>query len=170
MLLPINLPQWIEEHREQLKPPVCNRCVWQDSDFIIMLVGGPNVRDDYHVNKGEEFFYQLQGTMELGVIEQGVMRSLPLGPGDILLLPPNVPHQPRRTAGSVGLVVERKRAAHELDGFQWYCDDCGHKLYEEFLYVSDIVSQLPPVFARFYGDPLHYTCKQCQAVKPRREL
>ncbi len=164
---PINFMQWIEDHRELLKPPVGNQVVWQDTEFMIMVVGGPNTRKDYHINQGEEFFYQLEGDITLRVIEQGQPRDLPIRQGEIFLLPGNVPHSPRRPAHTIGLVIERKRRADEIDGFQWYCENCGHKLYEEFLPVTDIVSQLPPVFERFFSDPAHTTCSQCGTVMER---
>ena len=82
------------------------------------------------------------------------------------MLPPLVPHSPQRRAHGVGLVIERKRLAEELDGFQWYCDTCDHKLYEEFLHVSDIVEQLPPVFDRFYASEANRRCEQCGTLKP----
>lgn len=165
--IPINFMQWIEDHRELLKPPVGNQVVWQDTEFMIMVVGGPNTRKDYHINQGEEFFYQLEGDMILKVIEQGQPRDLPIRQGEIFLLPGNVPHSPRRPAHTIGLVIERKRRADEIDGFQWYCENCGHKLYEEFLPVTDIVSQLPPVFERFFSDPANTTCSQCGTVMER---
>jgi len=76
-----------------------------------------------------------------------------------------VPHSPQRFANTVGLVVERKRLPHELDGFIWYCDNCDSKLYEEYLYVDDIVGQLPPVFERFYNSVENRSCKHCGTVK-----
>lgn len=164
--LPINFMQWIEEHRHLLKPPVGNQLVWQDREFMIMVVGGPNSRTDYHVNQGEEFFYQLEGDMTLKVIDDGLPRDIVIRAGDIFLLPGSVPHSPRRPANTVGLVIERKRRENELDGFQWYCENCGHKLYEEFLHVTDIVSQLPPVFERFYSKAEHLTCSQCSWIMP----
>jgi len=56
-----NFKRWIDEHRHLLKPPVGNKLVFTDSEFIIMVVGGPNARRDFHVDPGEEFFYQLEG-------------------------------------------------------------------------------------------------------------
>ncbi len=165
-LTAFNLARWIDEHRAALEPPVCNRQVFEDNDFIVMVVGGPNSRDDYHLDEGPEFFYQLEGEMLLKTIQDGIRVDIPLSAGDVLLLPPRVPHSPQRFADSVGLVVERKRRDNELDGFQWYCDNCGALLYEEYLYVDDIVGQLPPVFDRFYGSEAHRTCKRCGTVKP----
>lgn len=167
---PINFMQWIEEHRDLLKPPVGNQVIWQDTEFMIMVVGGPNTRKDYHINQGEEFFYQIEGDITLKVIDQGQHRDLPIRQGEIFLLPGGVPHSPRRPAQTVGLVIERKRRPDERDGFQWYCENCGFKLYEEFLPVTDIVSQLPPVFERFFGDPDHTTCTQCGTVMERPVL
>ena len=161
-----NLERWIDEHREQLKPPVGNQQVFEDNDFIVMIVGGPNERDDYHLDEGPEFFYQLEGEMLLRTIDNGERVDIPIRAGEVLMLPPRVPHSPQRYADSVGLVVERKRLDHELDGFMWFCDNCNHKLYEEYLYIDDIVGQLPPIFDRFYGSLAHRTCDNCGAVKP----
>ena len=59
MLASFNLWQWIEDNRALLRPPVLNQTIFADDDFIVMIVGGPNVRTDYHVDPYEEFFYQL---------------------------------------------------------------------------------------------------------------
>ena len=157
---------WIDQHRDRLKPPVCNQQVFEDNDFIVMVVGGPNQRDDYHLDEGPEFFYQLEGEMLLRTIQDGERVDIPIRAGEVLMLPPRVPHSPQRYADSIGLVVERKRLASELDGFMWFCDNCNHKLYEEYLYVDDIVEQLPPVFERFYADEANRTCELCGTVKP----
>lgn len=165
-LTAFNFRQWIDEHRHLLKPPVCNQQVFEENDFIVMVVGGPNSRKDYHYDEGPEFFYQLEGSMLLKTIQGGKQVDIPINAGEILLLPPRVPHSPQRYAESVGLVVERKRNPDELDGFMWFCDNCHNKLYEEFLYVDDIVGQLPPVFERFYGSEEHRTCNNCGTVMP----
>lgn len=160
-LTPINFKKWIDEHRPMLKPPVGNQQVWADRDFMVTVVGGPNARTDFHVNEGEEFFYQLEGDITLRVIDEGQVQDIPIREGEIFLLPPKVPHSPQRPAGTVGLVLERRRQPQELDSFLWLCPKCGVKLYEESLHVTNLVTQLPPVFEHFYGDPEHCTCKQC---------
>jgi 3-hydroxyanthranilate 3,4-dioxygenase len=165
-LTAFNFQKWIDEHRQLLKPPVCNQQIFDDDDFIVMIVGGPNSRKDYHYDEGPEFFYQLEGEMLLKTIQDDRQVDIPIREGEILLLPPRVPHSPQRFADTVGLVVERKRLPHELDGFMWFCDNCHHKLYEEYVSLSDIVGQLPPIFDRFYGSEENRTCGNCGAVMP----
>lgn len=161
---PFRFKQWIDDHRDQLKPPVGNQKVFEDGDFIIMVVGGPNSRKDYHFNHGEEFFYQLEGDITVKIIDDGHPRDIHIKEGDVFLLPGEVPHSPQRPANTVGLVIERKREPEELDAFQWYCENCGNKLYEEFLPLKDIVSELPPLFERFYSDEDKRTCSKCGTV------
>lgn len=69
---PFNIHQWIEENRDLLKPPVGNKNLYKDAgDYIVMMVGGPNARKDYHYNETEELFYQLQGDIVVGIQEDG---------------------------------------------------------------------------------------------------
>lgn len=167
-LTAFNLHDWIERHREYLRPPVCNRQVFRESEFIIMVVGGPNSRDDYHDDPGEEFFYQLEGEMVLKTMQDGRRVDIPIRAGEILLLPAHVPHSPQRFADSVGLVIERQRRPDERDGFLWYCDRCDAQLYAEYEHISDIVQQLPPIFDRFYKSLEARTCKRCGHVAAPR--
>jgi 3-hydroxyanthranilate 3,4-dioxygenase len=164
-----NFQQWLEQHRDRLRPPVCNQVVFEDAEFIVMVVGGPNRRTDYHWDPGEEFFYQVEGDMLLKTVQDGRIVDIRIREGDMLLLPAGVPHSPQRFADTVGLVIERRRRPDEQDGFMWFCENCGHKLYEEFLHVSDIVEQLPPVFERFYSVPAHRRCDACGQEMPPRE-
>lgn len=165
-MMPLKLLDWIDDNREHLKPPVCNKQIFEDSEFIVQVVGGPNSRTDYHVDEGPELFYQVEGEMLLKTVQDGRFVEIPIGEGEIFLLPPRVPHSPQRFKQTVGIVVERKRQAHELDGFVWFCPKCANKLHEEFLHVADIVKDLPPVFARFFADIEARTCKRCGAVMP----
>ena len=166
MLAPaFNLQQWIDEHRHLLKPPVANKCI-VDGDFIVMIVGGPNARTDYHWDEGPEFFYQLEGEMVLKVQGDGQSRDIPIKAGEVFYLPPRVPHSPQRSAGGVGLVIERKRLPHEKDGLLWFCEQCNHKLYEEFFVLENIETQFGAVFDRFYGSRAHRTCSACGHLNP----
>jgi 3-hydroxyanthranilate 3,4-dioxygenase len=162
---PINFANWIEENRHLLKPPIGNQQVFKENkDFIVMVVGGPNSRKDYHYNEGEEVFYQLEGDIVLKVIDEGKPRDIQIKAGEMFLLPPRVPHSPRRPADTVGLVFERYRREGEIDGFIWHCENCGNKLYEEYAEVTDIVEQLPPIMERFWDNPENTTCKACGTV------
>jgi len=159
---PLNLQNWINENRDLLKPPVGNKVIYKNNeDFIVMVVGGPNARKDYHFNEGEELFYQIEGNITLKIIENGKPVDIQINKGDLYLLPPKTPHSPRRGPNTVGLVIERYRKTAENDGFMWYCENCGEKLYEEFAHITDIVTQLPPIMNRFYADVEKCVCKKC---------
>ena len=169
---PLNLHARIEEHRQLLKPPVGNKVIYA-GDFIVMVVGGPNSRTDYHWDEGAEWFYQLEGRMVLRIQEGaddtgsgGMVRDIPIDAGEIFLLPPRVPHSPQRLPDSIGLVIERRRLAHEDDGLMWFCEQCNHKVYEEYFHLNDIEKDFPPVFERFYSSPAHRTCTQCGHLNP----
>ena len=163
-----NFKKWIDENRHLLKPPVGNKVVFKDRDFIVMVVGGPNERTDFHVNQSEEFFYQLEGNMTLKVIDdEKKIRDIHINAGDIYLLPPNTPHSPQREAGSVGLVIEQKRRLEHNDGLQWYCERCQNLLYEEFFKLTNIETQFPEVFERYYNSE-HVKCKSCGHLNGRK--
>jgi len=162
---PFNFKEWIDQHRHLLKPPVNNQQVYKlNDDFIVMVVGGPNARKDYHYNEGEEFFYQLEGDITLKIIEDGKPVDIVIREGEIFLLPPRVPHSPRRPANTVGLVIERYRKSHEKDNCMWFCENCGEKLYEEYFEMTDIVNQLPAIMNSFYDSQEKRTCKACETI------
>lgn len=160
----INFRKWIDEHRDALKPPVCNKLVFEDAEFIVMVVGGPNSRKDFHHDEGEEFFYQVEGDMLLKTMQDGRPEDIPIREGEIFLLPPRIPHSPQRFADTVGLVIERKRMPGEQDGLMWFCENCHNKLYEEYFELTDVETQFPPVFNRFFGSLEHRTCDKCGTV------
>lgn len=168
MKLPLNLKAWIDDNRDKLKPPVANREVFPGSDYIIMVVGGPNSRTDYHINEGPEFFFQLEGDMNLRILEDGKPKDIPIAEGEVFVLPSNVPHSPQRFENTVGLVVEQIRRPEEKDGFLWICENCGTELYREYVTLTDIVKQLPVVFDNFYGNIDNTTCKNCGTVAVKK--
>lgn len=167
VLPPFNLKRWIDENRNLLKPPVGNQCIYKNAEnFIVMVVGGPNARKDYHYNESEELYYQVEGNIVLKIIDDGEPKNIPINEGDMFLLPPKTPHSPQRPANTVGLVIEKIREdkEQEKDAFMWFCENCGNKLYEEFEFITDIVTQLPPIMNRFYDNQSLCTCSKCGTV------
>jgi 3-hydroxyanthranilate 3,4-dioxygenase len=161
---PFNLKKWIDENRHLLKPPVNNKVVYKDAEFIIMVVGGPNSRKDFHFNESEEFFYQLEGDITVRIQEDGKAVDVSIQEGEIFLLPPRVPHNPMRGPNTLGLVIERRRREGERDGLLWFCEKCNSKVFEEYFTLTDIASQFQGVFAKYYGNEELRTCKACGHV------
>ncbi|MGO1751737.1 MAG: 3-hydroxyanthranilate 3,4-dioxygenase [Psychroflexus sp.] len=165
---PFNLNKWIEQNRDLLKPPVGNKNIYKDAgDFIVMIVGGPNARKDYHYNETEELFYQLEGQIEVHIQDEGKKKTMKLSPGDMYLNPAKVPHSPARKEGSVGLVVELKRNHLDgEDGLMWFCDNCNHKLHEVYFPLNDIEKDFLSHFKDFYSDEEKRTCDECGTIMP----
>jgi len=163
---PFNLEKWIQENRDKLKPPVGNKNLYTDSgDYIVMIVAGPNARKDYHYNETEELFYQLEGTIEVAIQEDGQKKVMKLGPGDMYLHPAKVPHSPSRSEGSIGLVIERKRTDRAgKDGLLWFCDTCNHKLHEVYFPLDNIETDFLKHFKHFYNSEELRTCDNCGTV------
>ncbi len=163
-LATFNLKKWIEEHRDQLKPPVGLVPVWKHADhqFMVSVVGGPNVRKDYHINPTEEFFYQLEGDMTLKIIEDGVRRDLSIREGEVFLLPVGVPHSPQRPANTVGLLIERQRPKGQNDHVVFYCDDCNKVIFDKSVHMTDL-TLLKPILEAFWADPDAQKCEKCGA-------
>jgi 3-hydroxyanthranilate 3,4-dioxygenase len=163
---PFNLNQWIADNRHLLKPPVANKNLYVASeDYIVMIVGGPNARKDFHYNETEELFYQLEGTIKLIIQDNGERKEIDLNAGDMYLHPAKTPHSPVRTAGSIGLVIERKREGKGYqDGLLWYCEKCNHKLHEVYFELNNIEKDFLPHFDAFYQSLDKRTCKCCGHV------
>ena len=162
---PFNLHKWIEDNREHLKPPVGNKNMYPAADdYIVMVVAGPNARKDYHYNQTEELFYQLEGEITVRIQENGKPVDMDLGPGDMFLLPPEVPHSPIRKEGSIGLVVERIREEDHKDGLMWFCDNCNNILHETYFPLTNIEKDFLPRFKEFYNSEELRTCSNCGHV------
>ena len=165
-----NFKDWIDEHRHQLRPPVGNRMVFENSDMMVTVVGGPNKRTDYHDDPVEEFFYQLEGDMVLKLYDGEEFYDVPIRQGDVFLLPPHVRHSPQRPQeGSGGVVIEPKRQTGQLDAIEWYCFDCGTRVHRAELQLQSIVEDLPPVYESFYAAEDRRTCPNCGTVHPGKE-
>ena len=164
------MPDRIDDNRHLLRPPVLNQTIFAEDDFIVMVVGGPNVRTDYHDDPYEEFFYQLKGDMVLKVVEDGELRDVPINEGNILLIPPHCPHSPQRPdPESIGLVVERVRPPGVSDAFEWYCFECKARVHRVEVALPDpsgIVDVLPKIFDAYHEDKEARTCPNCGTVHP----
>ena len=161
--IPVDLPAWVASCRAELQPPVGNKLLFGAGQLKAMVVGGPNARRDFHVEAGEELFLMLEGAMTLEAVERGrhPPRAVAIGPGEAFMLPAHTPHSPQRLAGTVGLVLERARRAHERDALRWYArDGSGRVLYEETFHCTDLGTQLRPVIERFNAS------EQCRSGEP----
>lgn len=163
-----NLHKWIDENRGKLKPPVGNAQVWEDGEFMVTIVGGPNSRRDYHDDPTEEFFYQLEGDIFIRVMEEPGQppKEIPIKQGEVFLLPKHMRHSPQRGPNTVGMVVEMPRPEGAMDGFEWYCPNCHHLIHRAEVRLKNIVRDLPPIFERFNSDESLRRCKHCGAVHP----
>jgi 3-hydroxyanthranilate 3,4-dioxygenase len=162
--IPFRLMDWIAEHRADFKKPVGNKVIWEDTEFIA-FVSGANSRNDFHVNPGDEIFFQLEGDIRVDLIDERGERVLnPVREGEVLLIPAGVPHAPRRPEGTWGLIVERRRKPGELDGFEWHCETCNEKLHEVRFQLEDIVVQFAKMLRDFDADVQARTCKRCGDV------
>jgi 3-hydroxyanthranilate 3,4-dioxygenase len=163
---PFNLQKWIDENRHLLKPPVGNKQVCVESgDFIVMIVGGPNGRKDYHWEEGEEFFYQIEGDMHVKIInENGEPERIDIREGEVFMLPARVPHSPQRPEGTIGLVIERTRHEGEIDKLLWFCENCNNPLHEASMVLKDIGTQIKAAIGAFKENQEARTCKQCGTV------
>ena len=160
----LNLKGWIEDNRDLLRPPVGNKVVWSDNEFLVMVVGGPNKRKDYHVEEGDEFFYQVEGDIVVRIMVDGAPKDVEIKEGEMFLLPARIPHSPQRPADTAGLVIERQRKEGELDSLRWYCDNCLHIIHEASFQLVDLGKQLKPVIEEFYATESLRTCEKCGTV------
>ncbi|KZT21909.1 3-hydroxyanthranilic acid dioxygenase [Neolentinus lepideus HHB14362 ss-1] len=165
---PLNLPKWLSENGHLLRPPVNNFCIYSGKDHIVMAVGGPNQRNDYHVNETEEWFYQYKGGMLLRVVDGEEFKDIHIEEGEMFLLPANTPHNPVRFADTVGIVIERVRPEDAIDRLRWYCRAGGHSkptiIKEEQLHVTDLGSQLKPIIQKWMADEDYRRCAECGTV------
>ncbi|MEM6849178.1 MAG: 3-hydroxyanthranilate 3,4-dioxygenase [Pseudomonadota bacterium] len=168
---PFNFQGWIDDNQHLLKPPVGNKQLFdEETGMVVMMVGGPNQRVDFHDDPVEEFFYQLKGDMLLKIADRGKIYDVPIREGEVFMLPPHVRHSPQRPVpGSIGLVVEGARQPGAVDGFEWYCFEDGALVHRVEVEVKDIVKDLPPLFEAFYNDVEARTCPVCGTIHPGKE-
>jgi 3-hydroxyanthranilate 3,4-dioxygenase len=165
----INLAEWVQEHRDQLHPPVGNKYLYLGEDFFVMVIGGPNARNDFHLTDSEEYFYQVKGDVIIRIREEdGRIVDYPIREGETFFIPPNVPHSPQRGPDTIGLVVERNRPAGETEHMVFYCESCGECVHDKEFDCKDIVEHFKDAMEAFWKDDALCTCKNCgtKVTKP----
>lgn len=170
---PLNLNAWIEENSHLFKPPVSNRCVYDGRDFFVMVIKGPNARNDFHQVDSEEFFYQLKGNIKVRIRQGDRIVDHMVREGETFFIPPNVPHAPVRPPETLGMVVERRRPPGESEHVIFYCDNCEALVEDIHFDCADIVQAFSQAMLDFWADDARRTCKNCgqkveqaQPVKP----
>jgi 3-hydroxyanthranilate 3,4-dioxygenase len=168
----LNLQKWIKANRKHLVPPVSNKQLFtgESHDVILFVSGGPNTRNDYHVNPTEELFYQLKGdiAVRLRPLDGSKPYDQIIREGELFLLPRWVPHRPQRPAGTVGLIVEFPRPKGQLDALRWYCPACDTLVHEAAWRLKKIDEDLKIVMEDFWGgDPARRTCPSCSHIIQR---
>lgn len=160
-LPPINIMQWVEKHRDELKPPVSNKYLYDGADFFVMVIAGPNARNDFHVTNSEEYFYQVKGDIVVRIREDGVIKDMVVREGETFFIPANVPHSPTRPPDTIGVVVERVRPAGETEHLQFYCDNCHALVHDLEFDCADIVNHFSRAMKEFWNDADLSTCAKC---------
>lgn len=163
-----HLKRWIEENKELFDPPYkTNRLIVHHQDFMVMVLRGPNARMDFHIEPGDEFFYQIQGDMELHLkpaIEP--RQAVRIREGEMFLCPGGLAHSPRRGENTWGLVIERKRRPEEKEKFVWFCQKCDAEVLSREVVQGNIAAQVFEIYAAFNADERLRTCKRCGYVFP----
>ncbi len=167
VLPPINLMKWVEENRDQLKPPVGNKYLYCGEDFFVMVIGGPNARNDFHITASEEYFYQVKGDMVVRIREDNDIKDYVVHEGETFFIPPNVPHSPCRPAGTIGVVVERNRPPGEMEHMVFYCENCKELVHDVEFDCKDIVEHFREAMESFWADEEKSTCRNCGTRVPK---
>jgi 3-hydroxyanthranilate 3,4-dioxygenase len=168
---PFNLWTWIEENKQHLQPPVSNKQLCTESrDAVVFVSGGPNTRNDYHVNPTEELFFQLKGDIAVRVrpLDGSAPHDVIIREGEMYLLPRWLPHRPQRPAGTVGLIVEFPRPGGQQDALRWYCPKCDELVHEAKWTLKKIDEDLKVIMNEFWDGPAERrTCRKCGTVIQR---
>jgi 3-hydroxyanthranilate 3,4-dioxygenase len=166
---PVNLNNWIEENRHLFKPPVSNRYLYDGRDFFVMVIAGPNARNDFHQVDSEEYFYQLKGDIKVRIREGDHIVDHLVHEGETFFIPPNVVHAPVRPPDTLGVVVERRRPAGEKEHVIFYCPNCEALVEDIEFDCADIVQHFSQAMLDFWNDDARRTCKKCGTKVPQPE-
>jgi 3-hydroxyanthranilate 3,4-dioxygenase len=167
-----HLKRWVDENGVCFDPPFrTNKLLVQEKDFLVMILRGPNDRLDFHIEPGDEFFYQLEGEMELHLKPEGERRQIvKIAEGEIFVCPGGMPHSPRRFANTWGLVIERQRRAQEKEEFAWFCEKCDRFVLSRTVKQGNIPAQVKAIYQEFNVQESLRTCRACGYVFPQTPM
>lgn len=157
----VDLMRWIAENRHMMVPPVGNKYLYSGQDFFVMVIAGPNARNDFHMTDSEEFFIQLKGDITVRIRDKDGIKDVPVREGETFFIPGGVPHSPQRGPGTLGLVVERRRPETEPEHLMFFCDRCGELVYDKVFCCKDIVQHFKKAMEEFWADEKLCTCRKC---------
>jgi 3-hydroxyanthranilate 3,4-dioxygenase len=172
----VHLQRWIAANKHDLTPPVSNKQLFKTSkDMVLFVSGGPNTRNDYHVNPTEELFLQIKGDIAVRIrpLDGSKPHDVVVKQGELFLLDRWVPHRPQRPKGTVGLIVEFPRGLDadgrpQQDALRWYCPTCDTLVHEARWLLRKIDEDLKIIMNDFWGGPAdRRTCKSCGHVIER---
>jgi len=150
--------EWLRDNKAAFLPPVCNKMLHGAGQLKVFYVGGPNVRKDFHLEEGEEVFFQREGDINLVTLQNGAFKDIQIKEGEIFLLPGKIPHSPQRYDDTVGLVIERDRVqGEEYDCLRYFKGDTTEVLWERWFHCTDLGSQLGPVIREYFASEEYRT-------------
>ncbi|MCH2132195.1 MAG: 3-hydroxyanthranilate 3,4-dioxygenase [Phycisphaerales bacterium] len=158
---PVNLAKWVVENAADFKPPVGNKYLYDGKNFFVMVIGGPNARNDFHVTNSEEYFFQLKGDIVVIIRDEDGLKPVPIREGETFFIPGGVPHAPQRPPGTIGVVVERRRPPGETEHQQFYCPSCFELVHDQEFDCADIVEHFAQAMEEFWADEQKSTCSNC---------
>jgi 3-hydroxyanthranilate 3,4-dioxygenase len=146
----INFTDYAEKMKDVLKPPVSNALIFDGLQLKVMFVKGPNQRSDYHLNLGEELFYQYRGDINVHIkdSERNIDEKVHIQEGSMFLLSGALPHSPQRYDDTLGIVIERARNRDDIDGLRWYTET-GAVWYEKYFHCTDLGTQIKEAIEEF---------------------
>jgi 3-hydroxyanthranilate 3,4-dioxygenase len=168
LLSTYHLKKWVQENQSYFNPPFrTNKLLVHHKDFLVMVLRGPNTRLDFHIEPGDEFFYQVEGDMELHLKPEGERRQVvQIKEGEIFVCPGGLAHSPRRFDNTWGLVIERKRRLGEKEEFAWFCEKCDELVLSRIMDPDNIPAQVSQVYQEFNDNDQLRTCLACGYVFP----
>jgi mannose-6-phosphate isomerase-like protein (cupin superfamily) len=119
------------------------------SQFSLTFHHGPRLTSAYHTQPYEEWYYVIDGSILLYLIDAGEFKSMTLNKGDCYLVGANIPKSVQQTAHTQLLIMSLQRHYHEQssqsiehalqdqDEYVWFCHQCAQPLFSYKFKTND---------------------------------